>query len=231
MVLVPQTKPTDPRTFYIMENKVWNDLYAAVIRDPKWEQLVRKYLERAQLEELADADRGTAAALWRKGGRTANGQDVGVEGAEKGLLPVFRVKATEAHCFAERLGGRLPKRDQLLKAAGWDDDPQSGPPQEKEKLAIDQKDGPWSVYRGDRDVGIYGCRQMASNGWEWTRDLSGEKGEIPLRDPTTAYPEVHYLGGSYLDEKPRTLQHLNARQAEKCTKGHPEITFRIVLER
>ena len=35
MVLVKREKSTDPPTFYMMENKVWNKLYQEFVADPK----------------------------------------------------------------------------------------------------------------------------------------------------------------------------------------------------
>ena len=34
MLLVPQEGPNDPKTFYIMENKVWNKLFQEFAADP-----------------------------------------------------------------------------------------------------------------------------------------------------------------------------------------------------
>ena len=35
LVAVPRTRPEDPPTFYIMENKVWNDLFAVFMQSPE----------------------------------------------------------------------------------------------------------------------------------------------------------------------------------------------------
>jgi hypothetical protein len=228
MVAVPQTAPTDPRTFYAMENKVWNDLYAIFMADPIAERLLQKYSGRPGCSKMVRGE-------WGKGGFAEHEQFLGVEG--KGRLPVFRVTVTEAHCFAEWLDGRLPTRQQWLKAAGKGEDSRPGPfaggPQDKNDLAVDLKDGPWPVDRGQRDVSIHGCRQMASNGWEWTRDLSesepGEKGEIPL-EAMLSERRVFVLGQSYLSSEPLTFQAMATPRVEKCTDVPFEVTFRVVLE-
>src|SRR5207249_4311193 len=131
-------------------------------------------------------------------------------------LPVFRVTVTEAHCFAEWLDGRLPSRRQWRKAAGWGQDagrpgPFDGSPEDKKDLAIGLEDGPWPVDRGNRDVSIHGCRQMASNGCEWTRDLADDakQTEIPIEEMILP-PYVFKEGQSYLSSEPLTYRTMAA---------------------
>jgi serine/threonine protein kinase len=83
---------SDPdRAFYLMENKVWNALFA-VFAAEKAEALAR--------------------SSWRSGGQ-AGGEDLR---AGNGRLPVFRVTRPEAEQFAEWLGGRLPGAAHLDEA-------------------------------------------------------------------------------------------------------------------
>jgi serine/threonine protein kinase len=110
MVLVPQTDPADPQTFYAMENKVWNNLYAAFMADPDAARLLQKYSDRPGCRSLVRGE-------WLKGGYAANKPFFGVDGDDKGKLPVFRATVTEAHCFAEWMGGLLPTQQQWRKAA------------------------------------------------------------------------------------------------------------------
>jgi formylglycine-generating enzyme required for sulfatase activity len=238
LVAVPQTTSADPRTFYAMENKVWNDLYAAFLADPKAERLLKKYAGRPGCDKLVRGD-------WRKGGWSSKVSDnpdkepfFGVEGRSRGRLPVFRVTVTEAHCFAEWLGGRLPTRRQWRKAAGDGEDPRPGPfagdPRDKNGLAVGPlEDGPWPVDRGERDVSIYGCRQVAGNGEEWTRDLAdeqhGEATEVPLNG-MKAVREVYTQGQSYLAGEPLTFQAMDTPTSSPCTAARWDVTFRIVLE-
>ena len=246
VVAVPQTHSDDPLTFYAMENKVWNGLYAVFMADPRASQLVQKYSTRPGCERLVRGE-------WRKGAYAPEFSPdplkepfFGVEGPDKGSLPVLRVTVTEAHCFAEwlgnRLGGhlgvRLPTRREWLKAAGCEEDPaQPGPikgdPQDKSGLALGLKSGPWPVDRGDRDVSIYGCRQMASNGYEWTRDVADNepgKKEIPLEE--MILPRlVFYQGQSYLALEPLTFNLMREHQARDCTEPSFEVSFRVVVER
>ncbi|MCI0455999.1 MAG: bifunctional serine/threonine-protein kinase/formylglycine-generating enzyme family protein, partial [Gemmataceae bacterium] len=237
VVAVPQTAPTDPATFYVMENKVWNDLFGVFMADPNAKGLLHKYSSRPGCEALVHCD-------WHKGGYAPNinpnpDQEpfFGVERPEKGRLPVFRVTVTEAHCFAEWLDGRLPTPQQWRKAAGWGEDSRPGPfhgdPLDLTNLALELKNGPWPVDQGDCDVSIHGCRQMASNGYEWTRELAdkgpGETAEIPLERMTLPRSVVR-LGQSYLSGEPLLFTAMVLHGTVSCKEAHVDVTFRVVLE-
>lgn len=233
LLAVPRKLPDDPPTFYMMENKVWNDLYAVFAADPQSEALFNKYSSRDGCERLVSRPQ-----VWRRGAFSAQHPNpdeapyFGVEGA-KGQLPVFRVTVTEAHCFAEWLGGRLPTRKQWLKAIGFGEDsraaPFDGDPADKSNLAIGQETGPWPVTYGDRDVSLLHCRQMASNGYEWTRDVVNNPSSIPL-ETMRGVLQVYTLGQSYLGAETLTFSKLQIERALNCTDGDIETTFRIVLE-
>jgi hypothetical protein len=233
VVLVPQTHDGDPPTFYAMKNKVWNDLYAVFRKDPKADQLLQKYRSCPGCDTLVRDE-------WRKGAFARKNLALGVDGRER--LPVFRVTVTEAHCFAEWLGSRLgghqrvllPTRKEWLKAAGYGDDrersgPFDGDPQDKAGLALGLEDGPWRVEQGERDVSCYGCRQMASNGFEWTRDRTDNGKEIPLDEHLLE--SVFYKGQSYLAHEPLTFKLMQEDRAWDCTEARFDVTFRVVVER
>ena len=156
-----------------------------------------------------------------------------VDGKKKGDFPVFRVKVT-AHCFAEWLGGKLPTRMQWLHAAGKDQDKRVGPYGDHkgtEDLAVDLSDGPRPVTWGKNHVSIYGCRQMAGNGYEWTCDIKGALGNesIPLQQMSVKRFVV-FVGQSYLDDQPLKFADMNADRAESCEESRYDIGFRVVLE-
>jgi formylglycine-generating enzyme required for sulfatase activity len=178
---------------------------------------------------------------WRKGGFDAIGHPdmekppyFGADGPH-GRIPVYRVKVTEAHCFAEWLGGRLPTVKQWRKAAGWGEDtrpgPFSGDPNDKNDLAVVLENGPWPVDRGERDVSIYGCRQMASNGKEWTRNVVSQPVEIPLEN-VLVVPSALLQGQSYATAKrPLTFTEMTSPlRSLNCLKSSFEVSFRVVLE-
>jgi serine/threonine protein kinase len=231
MVAVPQNSPDDPPTFYIMQNKVWNGLYAAFVQDAASAAIVRKYSDCPGCNRLVQPD---WRKEWRKGGYAPNKNvNVGVDGKDR--FPVFRVTVTEAHSFAVWLGGLLPNEKQWRKAAGLGgEDPRPGPYDNPMDMAIGLLDGPWSVDKGKGDRSIHDCRQMASNGKEWTRDLAdklaGERLEIPL-DKMNGPRTVVVQGQSYLSPEPLTFEAMREPRAVECTAADPEVTFRVVLQR
>jgi serine/threonine protein kinase len=236
MVVVPRLIQDDPPTFYIMENKVWNDLYSLFFADPRSDELIRKYSSRPGCEELVSRE---DEPPWRRGALAPNFNPnpakepfFGVNGA-KGRLPVFRVTVTEAHCFAEWLGGYLPRRKQWLKAVGHGEDsrpaPLAGDTNDASGLAIRLKEGPWPIDRGNRDDSKYGCRQMISNGLEWTRDIQEDSSTIPLESKLLNLG-VYKLSQSYLRAEILTFKALEIPRSSDCRTSDFETTFRIVLE-
>jgi formylglycine-generating enzyme required for sulfatase activity len=236
MVAVPQKAPDDPQTFYIMQNKVWNGLYAVFIAEPAAEKLLRNYSSRPGCDSLVQRNWRDE---WRKGGYApdinpdmSRGSLSRVKDGEH--VPVFRVTVTEAHAFAVSLGGLLPSKKQWRKAAGVGEDDRPGP-FDSGDMAIGQTSGPWPVEKGIGDTSIHGCRQMASNGKEWTRDLAdkaaNEKAEIPL-EQMIGIRRVMVQGQSYLSREPLTFQAMmQETEVKDCTAADPEVTFRVVLER
>jgi formylglycine-generating enzyme required for sulfatase activity len=230
MVLVVPLDPEREPPFYTMENKVWNDLYAAFVADPQAPGLFNKWGSGFGREELLSPE-----PEWRKGG-IAKKINVGVEG--KGRFPVFRVTVTEAHCFAEWLGGRhgkLPTLEQWYHAAGKGNKnnerpgPLLGRRDGHEGLAVDLDDGPRPVDWCANHVSVHGCRQMAGNGFEWTCELSDE-GKIPLHKWNGDNRQVCYVGQSYCrDPQPLLFQDMRPYFIS-CTKSKYDIGFRVVLE-
>jgi hypothetical protein len=226
MVVVPNKSAGDPQTFYIMENKVWNDLYAVFDADPKAKELVEKYKNRPGCERLVKGN-------WRKGAISNKEPFLGVDGP-RGRLPVFHVTVTEAHCFAEWMNGRLPSCEEWRKAIGLGEDPRKGPfdgdPDQKKDLAVAlEADGPWPVEKGDRDLSIHLCRQMATNGKEWTRDLQDKpEAEIPLKEMLGEL-HVYMMGRAYHSQSPLTFAAMPAMSV-RCTNDESDVSFRVVLE-
>jgi formylglycine-generating enzyme required for sulfatase activity len=160
-------------------------------------------------------------------------------GDGRGKIPVFRVTVTEAHCFAEWLGGlhgRLPTDNQWCKACGRYDDHRKLTPFDGNRAGIAVglgKEGPWPVDKGDRDVSFYGCRQMAGNGNEWTRTVQDpidkDNAEIPLRQMLTVR-RVFYRGQDYAASNSLTFESMDDPASKPCTENSFAISFRVVLE-
>jgi formylglycine-generating enzyme required for sulfatase activity len=243
MVAVPQRHPSDPQTFYAMENKVWNKLYAVFMAAPDANVLLKKWSMNPGCEDLVNRDRDD----WQKGAYAPRVNPdskkppfFGVQGPEKARLPVFRVKVTEAHCFAEWLNARLPSQEQWRKAAGCGEDedskqgPYNGDPGNIEGLAVALEDGPWAIDRGDRDVSKYGCRQMATNGREWTRDVLDHEDRKTAEIPLKAKHErlnVAIMGRTYIAPLPCTYKDMVQPHVLLCTDDSPDVSFRVVLQR
>jgi serine/threonine protein kinase len=231
MIAIEPKTPADPPLFYIMENKVWNDLYAAFMADPDTPDRFKTY------QRLAGDGVQLFQGKWKEGAHAPGipTESLGV-GEGRGKMPVFRVTVTEAHCFAEWLGGKLPQRRQWLKAAGLGEDRRPLTPFSASPDGIAVKlgnTGPWPFTQGDRDVSVYGCRQMAGNGKEWTRTIHSEANtteEIPLQQQTNLAPLVLVCGRSYAAASPLTFELMVQLEAVSCEASHPEIGFRVVLE-
>jgi tRNA A-37 threonylcarbamoyl transferase component Bud32 len=178
-VLIERARPSDPAPFYILRDKVSNEQFAAVLADPRMEQLLQKYSARP--------NGWTVKRTWR--------QLAGVAGGlARAKKPQVGVTPTEAHCFAETLGGRLPRGIEWDKAGGafdgekfpfkkWREwQPKDGgiavTAPDQERLADFQPVG-----QSANDEGIFGCRDMAGNGFEWTCDVAEQEGLVPLDSP------------------------------------------------
>jgi serine/threonine protein kinase len=212
-VLIPKKRASDPSSFYIMENKVSNDLFAEFARnDPQ------------------DVEKSE----WAKGG-LRDQKDVGNGNPRH---PVLRVTVTEADLFARKMGGKLPSAHQWHKAAGlYDDETHDGPyrePWEKGGVAVDRRKlGPMEVGAATNDISCFGCRDMAGNGREFTRTLSLEDGqEVPVKDPRPGLL-VTSRGRSYSQVTPlkfRDLRRSEQREDVPYTQADPVTSFRVVFE-
>ena len=106
-------------------------------------------------------------------------------GASDPSWPVLRVDVQEAMKCAEWLGGLLPSVEQWDKAAGrFEKNAGKGPFREDYKpgeIAVGRGDlGPMPVGTAAADVSVFGIRDMSGNGWEWTRSVlrAGEMSEV-----------------------------------------------------
>jgi serine/threonine protein kinase len=237
MVLVPKKEASDPRTFYIMENKVWNDLYRQFASDTA---------ERAKLKRYGEANPGTVKnpPEWVKGGWDGNGKELGIDGNQR-RVPVFNVTVTEAHFFAGWLGGKLPTKQQWVKAAGSSesdiapDEDRTGPFEgdlnDPRDLAVNLgTTGPQPVGEAKRDVSRFGCRNMAGNGLEFVRNIKNMSNRfVPLPAGEQDMAIIQLMGQDYeLSETPLTFQQMRAaKMGQNYLEASPKTSFRVVLER
>jgi hypothetical protein len=204
MVAVPKNKSTDPETFYIMVDKVTVAQYRRFAKDKgKTEPTVR----------------------WPT-------QDD---------LPVMGVKLQEAHAFAsDWMKGHLPSIRQWDKAAGrFETNPREGPyvsgswAKGKPGIGLDHTGnmGPVKVGAWVDDLSPFGCRDMSSNGFEWTETIpdAPEKrvGDKGLSEPYS----VELRGQPFGKSKPLSFEELE--QAPAATGNNDvqdDYGFRVVIE-
>ncbi|HZU36941.1 MAG TPA: SUMF1/EgtB/PvdO family nonheme iron enzyme, partial [Gemmataceae bacterium] len=281
MLVIPSKKSTDPNTFYIMRDKVSNDLFKAVMETERAKELLDTRLRESGLQTTDDKlPNYIQLGQWKRGARVSNfpaigastfgwlaspgGQerlltaaaltieksetDLGIAG-ENGKLPVLGVTVLEAHVFAEVLGCKLPQKVQILKAAGYGEegsgegpfqlDPQLASrdpydPQRYPGIAINLTElGPRPVGTSEKDVSIYGCRDLAGNGMELTRTLSrpDDPREVPVKGIGNTIPRVCIVGKNYEDDTPwrfKDVLHNTPDVPYNVTTHY--YSFRIVLE-
>ena len=214
-VLVEQTPGSELRTFYMMETKVWNELFQEFAA------------------ETPDALKGDD---WRRGAE-AGGQELGVDNPR---LPAVRMTAMEAYRFSEWLGGDLPSIKQWDTAAGLyldelGDGPFVSPPNgEAPRIAVDRRaSGPLPVGEAPDDVSPFGCRDMAGNGFEWTRTIDDNPSQaLSNREvPNLVEDDLVVLRGrSYASARPLHYDDLRGlSETQAHDEGSPEIGLRVVI--
>jgi hypothetical protein len=201
-VLIPKRGEPDPNTFYMMRDKVSLGLFHRFA---------------ALHPEAVTTD------AWKKGADDH---------------PVLNVTVTEAHAFALWLKGRLPSAKQWDKAAGYYENPRREGPyagswEEDPKLAVAVgRAGPAPVGSSADDLSPFGCRDMAGNGYEWTRDLRGGS-EVPVPDPgneRTAHP-VLLRGQRFAADKPLRFEDQERFPLFRSyLESSPDTGFRVVIE-
>jgi serine/threonine protein kinase len=220
-VLIPRTSESDPPSFYIMENKVSNRLFAS--------------FDRAHPEAVKNSE-------WAKGGRNADYKDL--EAEKYPDFPVLRVSLIEAHRFAQWLGGELPTARQWDKAGGRFDEqdwPYIGKSEDLtpgKDIALKDEDAkpedvkPLPVGTAARDVSIFGCHDMAGNGREWTRTISPQEKRDRLVDFRKLDPkqEVYLRGQSYRALVPFQFPQHADTDSYYCGGARDDIGFRVVID-
>ncbi|HTN74491.1 MAG TPA: SUMF1/EgtB/PvdO family nonheme iron enzyme, partial [Pirellulaceae bacterium] len=215
-------------SFYIMENKVWNQLFAI--------------FNEQHLQTHPDQE-GTPAWPddWQRLGAAKGADDLPADAAP--LHPVMRVGYPQSQQFAAWLGGKLPTCQQWDTAAGFYlplASQRQGPFQgewketlaDRPEIAVDRvEQGPLPVGTARDDVSPHGVRDLSGNGAEWTRDASsGQFSTIMLRG--RRYDKLLPLYYDHLREEKQQLdpQQHNEIDSEDPEATSPYIGFRIVIE-
>lgn len=241
MVLIKKEKATDPKTYYMMENKVWNKLFKAFAADAEAYGELKRYGAQNQ-------NAGTVKEEWRQGAWApaaandrADWEHLGVNGPQE-RVPVFRVTVTEAYFFAEWLGGKLPTQQQWFKGAGASLDttmpneektgPFEGSADDTSGLGVGLgKTGPLPVGTAPRAVSRYGIRDMCGNGFEWLRNIQNTTSQMVLLKGVKTEAQVLLLGQDYCEKDPLTFRGMRDPNAEKYLNNSPKVSFRVVLDR
>jgi formylglycine-generating enzyme required for sulfatase activity len=174
-MVIPHERREDPPTFYMMVNKVSVGLFREFAASPEYKDKVPP--EGQDRPPPKGKDQGETLPGWNSGKWEAN-------------CPVFGVTFPEAQLFAKWVGGDVPTTDEWDRAAGlnaWDGkDPLTGPfqgqwdPANKPDIAVGSRKPPRPVGQATADVSTSGCRDMAGNGFEWTRTYFDRNDPVPL---------------------------------------------------
>lgn len=207
-VLVPEMDKNDPKTFYIMEDKVWVGLFRkfadanpTAITRPKWNREAADRLPALGVAVL-DAFRFASDGLG-------------------GNLPTVEQ-------WDKASGLREAQRGEGPYAGRWDE-------ANRLRIAVGGLAQPLPVGEASDDKSPFGCHDMAGNGQEWTRNLAGNKQMVPVENPS---PEdyVQLRGHSFGSPEPLKYKDLEARAGQETIgmfpylRSKPDIGFRVVIE-
>jgi formylglycine-generating enzyme required for sulfatase activity len=211
-LLIPHTKAQNLPAFYISQDKVTRGQFAAMLANPRFEQLLKKYDKHSQ-----DGQWSTLKRTWEK---------PGWNDPAKAQYPVLDITPTEAHCFAECLGGRLPLAQQWDKAGGCFDNRRFPCDEQQWKQRKDYE----PVGSSLADESLFHCRDMSGNGREWVRDVfpQGSNRFVPLEDPR---PEdwVERRGNSPKSPVPFCFDQI-PNESRPYDTAQPDTGFRVVVE-
>jgi hypothetical protein len=216
-ILIPKDRATDPEPFYILRDKVTNQAFAQFDRDNPG--VVRD-------------------ARWKQGAAGENEIPLGVN--DYPFHPVVRVTVDDANRFAKWLSGRLPTAQEWDKAAGRFDGavgpfPGDGHLLDKEAAGV----GLGRLLPAERESRaetLFGCRDMAGNGYEWTCSARRDEQERVPFDDTTWNDRVSLRGETYFAPAPyRFADRPNSRYRFQNPQtgepgASPEVGFRTFLE-
>ncbi len=235
-ILIPKVRPSDPATFYMLENKITNHTFRKV-----WKQVEDS--KDSRLPALKKLD--LLIGEWEKGVKDLDGNRLGSTGP-RDWMPVLGVTVPEALLVAERLGGSIPTELQWKKAVGKLGDgklpgPAGGPVRpgtqeqirkelnEDRNLALGLKNGPWPVARETSDRSDLGIHQLLSNGEEWV-DQQGGVDRLNLADDKPGGKYASYVGAAPRDMQVPGFDKSPQSALWGTVTADVSVGFRIVLE-
>jgi formylglycine-generating enzyme required for sulfatase activity len=159
--------------------------------------------------------------------------------------PVLHVSCEDALAFARWFGEhdrgtipfRLPTTQQWDKAAGlYDRDGREGPfaghwgAKDGPRIAVNGRE-PLPVDRDGAEESIFGCRDMAGNGLEWTRNLFPVESKTIPPEPGTN-PSIALRGRGYAEPAPLTFDDLTPDRTEswQYLDETNAVGFRLVID-
>ncbi len=216
-LLVPKKHFDDPEPFYILRDKVTNHAFAQFERDHP---------------------ESVEGSSWRQGSEGENAIPLGVR--DRDFHPVMRVTVDEANRFARWLKGRLPTAREWDKAAGRFEGAVGPFEGDGRSLGLaDAGVGQNTLLPGNREsaaVTLFGCRDMAGNGYEWTCSVHNDEAtSVPWDDPSWN-GRVSLRGQTYFATEP---YHFSDRPNSKYRSKNPQtgepdsladVGFRVVLD-
>ena len=192
-------------------------------------------MKRLKLFFSFSPETSSAPQASREKGGLANRKDVGIANEQ---LPALRVSVVDALRFALWLGGDLPTTEQWNKAAGYYETPKGEGPyvepwndKDNTQIAVNRgKEGPLPVGTASADISPFGCRDMAGNGQEWTRDLGANARSQRIKPDYKPAPLdlVMLRGQKYVAPEP--LHYTDQDVGWEFERVDPFIGFRVVLE-
>ena len=154
---------------------------------------------------------------------------------DDGNWPTRDLDVDTAHHFAKLLGGQLPTPKQWDHAAGFYDKMGRDGPTRVGTAAVGLEE-PRSVNAMPGDVGPKGIRDLAGNGWEYTRAAvkDGKEATVPLSEPDPLKDKVILRGQSYESKQALSYADLETLAKVRKEQGYLEgsifTTFRVVIE-
>jgi formylglycine-generating enzyme required for sulfatase activity len=226
-VLIKPRIAADPPAFYMQVDKVTNAQFAAALKQKEMQSLLAEFKDRAK---WAVPQNWLEKGPWQQR----------LNDPEAAQLPVMKVSAAEAHCFAKWLAsefGELPTAQQWDKAGGKFDDALGPFKVDWDESDAENRQKPFPVGTRERDQSSYGCRDMALNGKEWTRTIIDPPGRgffPPMDLQSSDFLEVRGL--SFRASRPyRFKPRPGVRQSdegmEPCDKAGEDLGFRVVINR